>query len=254
MFMKIQVICSTMYGKNPLFLEKGGAINDFLVINQCKEKSHEVNEFINCYETGLSKSRNKALIYSDSDICIISDNDVYYSQNSIDIIKNAFEKYPQADAITFQIQTPEGEMYKNYPSEFFWHNKLSLAKVSSVEIAFRRKSILKNDILFDEKFGLGSEFPTSEEFIFLSDCLSKNLKIAYVPKVIVFHPKESSGGDFSNANLVKAKGAMIHRVFGKKGILICLIFSLRKFKYSGKSFFNFFKIIFSGFLNHKKNM
>lgn len=252
--MRIQIICSTMFGNPPLFLQRDYHVGDYLVVNQCKERAHEVNDFINCYETGLSKSRNKALTHSDRDICIISDNDVFYSKDYIEIISKAFERYPDADAITFQVQTPEGEMYKKYSDSFFWHNKLSLAKVSSIEIAFRRKSVLEKNIKFDERFGLGSKFPTSEEYIFLSDCLSKGLKIAYVPGIIVFHPKESSGGDFSNDNLVKAKGAMIHRVFGDKGILICLLFSIRKYKYSGKSFFNFCKIIFSGFFKHRKDI
>lgn len=252
--MKVQIICSTMYGKSPLFLQKNYNVGDYLVINQCKERSQEVNSFFNCYETGLSKSRNKALKFSDADICIVSDNDVYYHENIKMIIEKAFHDYPDADAITFQIQTPEGEMYKDYSSKFCWHNKLSLAKVSSVEIAFRRNSILEKDIKFDEKFGLGSTYPTSEEYIFLADCLDKGLKIAYVPKIIAFHPKESSGGDFFNDTLVKAKGAMIHRVFGDKGILICLLFSIRKYKYSGKPFFNFCKIIFSGFFKHRKDI
>src|SRR5690606_37412607 len=152
--MEAQILCSTMYGKLLLFLGKNKGLKNYIVINQCLKNSDEVDGFINVYEKGLSRSRNKALKYSNADICVVSDNDVYYDENLNDILEQAFSNYPDADVITFQVQTPEGDMYKNYTPDFYWHNRLSLAKVSSVEIAFRRNSILENDIKFDEKFGL----------------------------------------------------------------------------------------------------
>ncbi|MDR7017303.1 glycosyltransferase [Acinetobacter sp. 3657] len=250
--MKIEILCSTMYGAIPLCLNRGTPPHNIIVINQCVDEIHENKSFLNFYERGLSRSRNRGLEKSNSDICLITDNDTFFNDNMEDVIKKAFSDYPDADILTFQVETPEGELYKNYKENFFWHNKLSLAKVSSVEIAFRRESILKTNIKFDEDFGLGSYFPTSEEYIFLADAFSKGLKIGYVPKVIVYHPKESSGGAFTNKELVYAKGAMINRIFGKKGILICFLFSLKKYRYSGMSFLSFFKLLSIGYLKYRK--
>ncbi|PJI34511.1 hypothetical protein [Acinetobacter pseudolwoffii] len=250
--MKVEVLCSTMYGTIPLCLNKGTVPSNILVLNQCIDQYDENKSFLNFYEKGLSKSRNRGLENSKSALCLITDNDTYFNDNTENIIEKAFSDYPDADILTFQVETPEGELYKNYKENFFWHNKLSLAKVSSVEIAFRREIILKNNISFDEDFGLGSSFPTSEEYIFLADALSKGLKIGYVPNVIVYHPKESSGGDFTNKELVYAKGAMINRIFGKKGILICLLFSLKKYRYSGMSLLSFFKLLSSGYFKYQK--
>lgn len=251
-FLKIQVLCATMFGKVPLFFHKGKFFENMVVINQCDSENHENGGFFNFYEKGLSRSRNRGIELSNADICLISDNDVYFNDNTIDIIIKSFLDYPEADILTFQVQTPDGEPYKKYKNNFFWHTKITLAKVSSVEIAFRRENIIKNNIKFDENFGLGSTFPTSEEYIFLSDALDKGLKIGFIPEVIVYHPKESSGGNFNNLDLVSAKGAMISRIFGKKGFFICFLFALRKYRYSGMSFFKFFNIMISGFLKHQK--
>lgn len=249
--MKVQVLCSTMYGVQPLLINKGNVSVNIVIVNQCKDVDHEVPEYLNFYERGLSKSRNRCLENAQADFCLITDNDTYLNDKAISIIEEAFLDYPDADVLTFQVETPEGELYKSYKEKFFWHDKLSLAKVSSVEIAFRRKSILHNNIKFDEDFGLGSYYPTSEEYIFLVDALNKGLKIGYVPEVIVYHPKESSGGDFSNKELVYAKGAMISRVFGTKGILICLLFSLKKYKYSSMNFLSFLKLLCAGYFKYQ---
>lgn len=250
--MKLQVLCSTMFGVIPLFFRKDFKSAEILVVNQCKALEHENIEYLNFYESGLSKSRNRGLENSNADICLITDNDTFFNDQTMNIIEQAFLDYPDADILTFQVETPEGELYKKYKENFFWHNKLSLAKVSSVEIAFRKSSILNKNIKFDEDFGLGSLYPTSEEYIFLVDSLSKGLKIGYIPKVIVYHPKESSGGDFTNKELIYAKGAMISRVFGKKGLLICFLFALKKYRYSRMSFLSFFKLLISGYFKYRK--
>lgn len=250
--MKIDFICSTMNSEPPLFLKKGYTPKSYKVINQYICYESDLNEkFKNFNEIGLSKSRNRGLLLSDGDICVIADNDVYYEQDVENKIINYFNLYPDADILTFMVRTPEGNLFKKYKKNFFWHNKLTISSVSSIEIAFKRNSIIGREISFDESFGLGSNFPTGEEYIFLNDALNKGLKIGFVPETIVFHPIESSGSNFKNTKLIIAKGAMIRRVFGRLGILICLYFSLRKYKKSDLSFKSFFTYICSGFYGLK---
>uniref|UniRef100_UPI000CEC6FFE glycosyltransferase family A protein n=1 Tax=Acinetobacter indicus TaxID=756892 RepID=UPI000CEC6FFE len=250
--MKIEILCSTMHGKVPLSIDKGFNQEKMIIVNQCAEDSDCNNSYLNFFERGISKSRNRAISNASADICLITDNDVYFDKNILRTIQKSFDDYPEADILTFQIETPEGDRFKNYKKDFFWHNNLSVAKVSSVEIAFRRKSIIEKNLKFDENFGLGSMFPTGEEYIFLSDALKSGLKIGYIPEVIAYHPKESSGGDFKNLSLIEAKGAMIRRVFGFKGIIVCLFFSLKKYKSSNMGFNTFFKIMVNGYLKSCK--
>ena len=249
--MNVQVLCSTMNGEVPLFFEKGKFPKKYLIINQCKNPSFYRDDFINFCESGLSKSRNRAIENSESEICLIADNDVYYSENSFEIVEKYFSLYKDADILTFMVKTPTGDLFKKYKNNFFWHNRLTISSVSSVEIAFKRSSIIDKEIVFDNSFGLGSIYPTGEEYIFLNDALKKGLKIGFVPEVIVHHPMESSGSDFRNIKLIISKGAMVRRVFGVFGIFICLYFSLRKYKKSDLKFMKFLKYICFGFFWRK---
>jgi len=254
--MKFQILISTV--NNNYNLEKYKyfyylIINQLLDLNmECKSKNKHILCF---YEKGLSKSRNCAIKYSDADICLISDDDVIYKEDIDKVIISIFKKYQDVDIITFQIETPEGELYKNYKNNIYMHNKKSIMGVSSIEIVFRRKSIVDNKLYFDELFGLGSVFPTGEEVIFLADALDKGLKILYVPIPIVQHPKESSGKNYDKRELIMAKGAMFYRIFGNFAYIIIFIFAFKKFKLSKKyNYFKFMKYLFKGIQQYKKRL
>jgi glycosyltransferase involved in cell wall biosynthesis len=246
--MRFQILVSTV---NNNFRKSGGI---YLIINQLLNKSlekHSVDNVYTYYEKGLSKSRNKAISKSKAEICLISDDDLVYKENIETIIVNAFNENKDADIITFQVETPDEEQYKNYKRESFWHTKKTLMGVSSVEIAFRRNSIVESNLKFDERFGLGTNLPTGEEIIFLTDSLRNGLKILYIPVPIVIHPLESSGKDYDNKILIKAKGAMFYRIFGLSGYLLSILFAYKKHKLSKYSFFMFCKLMFSGISYYK---
>lgn len=229
----------------------------YLVINQLINKDDSDYKLSNVFsfkEKGLSKSRNKALELCDSDIALISDDDVVYVDNIEEILEMAFKENQDVDIITFQIKTPDGNFFKeNYKKFKFFHNMRTIMQVSSIEIAFRVKSIKENKIKFDEKFGLGTNYPTGEEAIFLYDAMKKGLKIIYLPTPIVYHPKESSGGMFkNNPTLIKAKGAMLYRIFGFKSYLISILFTYKKYKISNYSFLGFFRYMLFGIKEYKR--
>ncbi len=178
-------------------------------------------------EKGLSKSRNRALKLSEGDICLVMDDDVRFKPDFAEQIQHAFELYPETDVCTFCVDTPEGKPFKPYRKEGFVHTARTVGSVSSIEIAFRRQRILDAGIQFDTAFGLGADYPTGEEFIFLTDVLKAGLRARFVPKVLVVHPAESSGRLF-NERLVMSKGALFARVYGWKYPLVNIYFTLRK--------------------------
>lgn len=202
-------------------------------------------------QRGLSRSRNHALDHATGEICLLSDDDLYYKEDIESLVTQAFEENPTADIITFQIETPKGKPFKNYKTEPFWHTKRTIMRVASVEMAFKRSTIKESHLRFDENFGLGATFPTGEENIFLSDALDKKLKILFMPLPIIIHPPESSGRDFDNAKLVQAKGAMFTRIFGISGFAISLLFALKKYRLSSYSLFDFFKLMMQGSKNYR---
>lgn len=228
-----------------------------IIINQLNKKSQSdyiLNDVYSYKEKGLSKSRNKALFHADKTIALISDDDVDYLDDIEYIISKVFEDNPSADIITFQFLKDNYTLYKkNYKKEKFWHDIYSLARVSSVEVAFRVDKIKNNNVKFDQNFGLGSLFPTGEEYIFLSDALKKGLKILYVPIPILVHRDISSGGQFiDNTLLLEAKGALFYRIFGTKAYFVSFAFAYRKYKTANIGLIKFYRLMLSGIKKYKE--
>ena len=209
-----------------------------LVINQCIDiplaNIAPLSSHVRCIsinERGISKSRNMAIKNAIGDICVISDDDVVFENDVIQKLEHAYLNHTN-DVNIFKIITPEGKPYKNYLSaDKILINNLDIMQVSSIEITFRRESIKKENILFNEKLGLGAELNGGEEICFLKDCLSHNLKIKYNTKFIVEHPKESSGKNYSDRRNALWNGAMLKKLYPYLYIVFIIYFSLKRRKY-----------------------
>lgn len=248
-----EILISTI--NDNYFKKHSNLLYDHIIINQLidiKESSVKKNNVISQHSKGLSKSRNTAILSSNSKICLISDDDVEYVEGVDSIVLAAFKLFPTADIITFQIKTPENLHFRKYRNKPFWHNHKTIMEVSSVEISFYRERVISNGLVFDENFGLGSKFPTGEEAIFLHDALNKGLKVLYFPFPIVTHSLESSGSAFkNNPVLIQAKGAMLYRIFQKKAYIISLVFSFKKYRLSNFSFLKFYSLMLQGIKEYR---
>lgn len=259
--MKILKVISTMNKKSieDLNLSKKNISKDALIINQITDDSvlnkkivdRENNiTMMNFNEIGLSKSRNRGLENSNTDIVLLTDDDVVFKPNCDDIIRNAFEENKDADIITFQVKTPEGELFKNYSKVPFRHNKRSILKVSSIEIAIKKDAVDKYRVKYDEDFGLGSKYVSGEENIFLIDCIKKGMNIIYEPKVINIHPKETSGNDL-DLKAIYSKGALFYRMFGISSILMSVYFVIKKRKILKNGLFKSICYIYKGIFDYR---
>lgn len=227
-----------------------------LIINQTDNNNiikHDNIKMMNFNEMGLSKSRNRAIENSTESICIITDDDVKFKENIFKEIEKVFINYPDVDIFTFKYNKYNKNLNKNYKKEAFIHDKFSIAKVSSIEIVFRRKSIIDNNIRFDENFGLNSKYLSGEENIFLKDALDKGLKIMYYPLVIAEHPDETSTSTWSDKKIF-SKGALLCKLYGDSAYILILGFSIKKHKeyHENYTIFNFLKLMYSGLKDYKK--
>ena len=189
--MNIEFLVATMHQTDCHFLEQMNIKSNAVVINQCEQTTQEIIhqqdqqiKFLSYKEIGLSRSRNRALDAATGDICVIADDDVIYNDDCNAKILKAYETYPDADLIAFQIIRTGNTRLKTFRSQPSVENWLSCMKISSVEITFKRESILKKGIRFNTLFGAGAYFNNGEENIFLFDCLRQKLKIVYVPIAI----------------------------------------------------------------------
>ena len=237
--MGFEVLLSAMYLDDENYIDTLNIHTDCVVINQCdretmRDSVHncegtDVNvRYIETKERGLSRSRNMAVKNARSSVCILCDNDVEYVPGYDRIINSAFERHPDADVIVFFIKRPERQ------SPVFDSEKrmgyLSVLKIFSPEIAFRRDSI--SGIRFNEMFGAGAKYFLGEENIFLYDCLKKGLKIMYVPEMIAaVREEESTWFKGFNREFFVSRGANYAAMSRLFSFILILQYAVRKRKY-----------------------
>lgn len=188
---------------------------------------------------GLSKSRNIAINNATGKYIIIMDDDVDYSFDNIDKLIKCMDE-DGVDIGTYYHRYTDGNTTKNKKHAFI-HNRFNIANPSSIDICIRRKSIVDSGVLFDEHFGLGTEYPSGEEMIFLSDCMNANLLLKRYPIEICTHPPLTSGSDFySTKEKISAKREMFRRVYGQLGSALFILFFLKKFPKAFKAGYGMF--------------
>ncbi len=231
--MKIEVLIATMNLKEHNELIENLKVKNSLVINQTNEIllddiTEGSNRLFSYKEKGLSKSRNKAIEKSSSDICVIADDDLQYENNYEEIIVEGYKKYPDADIIAFYVDNVDLKRKKAVGKE----EKIDLIKsmkIRSVQITFKRKSIIDNKIEFNERFGAGAELYMGEENIFLAQCIKKGLKIYYIPnKIATIQDNESTWFKGHNEYNFNVKGAVYFEISKRLYPILILQFALRK--------------------------
>lgn len=166
---------------------------------------------------GLSRNRNNALAHSTADIVVISDDDCRYTPEAIAAVREAFAAQPEADVLCFEAAGFDGRTFKRYPSAPMSYADARREGYSpaSVELAFRRESLMQFGFRFDERFGLGSDYPAGEEEVLLCDLLKAGAHIGFVPQVIVSTDAATTGRRFlCDARLQVTKGAVFRRCYG----------------------------------------
>lgn len=196
-------------------------------------------KYLYMYDSWVSKNRNNAIKYLESDIWLICDDDINYIDGFIEIIKDFYSKNDY-DIVTFEFIDESWETLKGYKSEWS-HSFLSLLSIWWIEISFRKKSLW--NILFDEDFWF-SAYISGEDNIFLTDCYKNNLKMYHCKKIIWIHPKWNSW-DIWGKNNISDKWAVFFRIFWILSYLVNIYFAIIKYKEYKKNlwFFHFLFLI-----------
>ena len=263
--MNLEVLVSTMNQMDiKLLIERMNIKTNSVIINQCNYDNEEniiidnnikVNIISNT-ERGLSKSRNLALSKARADICLIADDDLEYVDNYEKIIINEFEKNPEYDILIFKVEGKNG-VFKKYSNSEKKLNFISVMKVASVQMAFRRHSIVSNKIEFNEEFGSGSNYRMGEESILLFNCLRKKLKIKYIPiKIADLYLGDSTWFNGFNKEYFYCKGACFQAMSNRLVLLFILQFAIRKYKLykSETTFFNSIINMYKGSRDYKNKI
>ncbi len=261
--LKLEILIATMHRTSleflkPMFINSGNEAFKILIVNQTTKdkllKSDDPNiRVVNAFETGLTQSRNLAIQHAVGDVCLIADDDVVYENGFHKHILEAHSKQPHADIITFQMTDDDGNLYRDYP-EIIHHNKDTVRTANSVVISFKRKNLVQSNVRFNTNFGLGTTFQTGNEYVFLRNALKGQLQLTFVPKVILSHPKFSSGTDVGSDKVLYARAAIFYKYSGLIGYLRLLkhVFMLWKTDHFNKDqFWSKLKVGLKGIKDYK---
>lgn len=261
----IEILVSTMNQSNLDFLFKMFPNNlwkevAILIINQTGysplESSYENIKIINSQDKGLSNSRNLALQNASKELLLISDDDIIFKEEFIDIILRGFNSIP-SNVICFQFEK-NNKLAKNYPQEKLLNiNWFKLLDTSSVEVVLKRETIINNNFQFDNKFGINAPFIMGEEAIFLSDMKRKNVNIGFCPKTILSHNNLTTGNKIPINLIYYSCGAIFFRIFQNRylfWILIKIFFDLKQRKITLKKILDLIQIAQKGKKEYVKSL
>lgn len=262
--MKIKIcVCISTYGnragnvKNILLKSQPNVryviIHQISHNNQILKKEFYYRSDIKYYSLkskGLAKSRNYAIKKSNNDeIILLSDDDVKFKNEYFKTIQKIYNDNPNLDVCCFKIKTPinqkEFKNYKKHEIQIDKYKDLTPCP-SSIEITFKKISIIKNKLRFDIRFGAGAFFIGGEEKLFLHNCISKKLNIKYIPKYIVEHDYESTRSKYKKYGKDKSRylGAHNYMKHGILGLFISVFSGLKNFNQIKKNNVNPFLTVF----------
>lgn len=185
--MKLEILVSCMHQNDDRLIFDSRITGDVLVVNQCDREGERqfrteqgTVRWLDTRTRGLTRSRNMAIGASEADICLLCDDDEVFEADYQQKILSAYEKLPQADVIVFKMVGRES----SFDDKICRLRFPRTMHVSSWQISFRRESLLRTGIRFDELLGAGTGNGAEEELKFLTDCERAGLKIYYVPTEI----------------------------------------------------------------------
>lgn len=250
--MTIQVLVAAMNQIDHSLPKKMNINSDAIVGNQCDHNSIEEYEweghtikYLNFAERGVGLNRNNALMRATGDICLFADDDMVYVDEYVDIVCKAFEKYPDADVIAFNLREKEPTRYIiEHEGKVGYFNYL---RYGAARVAVRLESIRKNGIAFNLCFGGGTEYSHGEDNIFLTDCLKKGLKIYAVPETIAVLTEErvSTWNKGYDEKYLQDQGILYRTISRRLWRLLCLQDALRRRKSYPMGFIKAYKTMTS---------
>ncbi len=219
----LEILLSTQNRRDLTFLKKmfpGGTEGfDILIVNQISEDD-DVPDFsapsniriINSKEKGISKSRNLALSHAQGDVLMLADDDVIYEPGFHTKVLKYHQLYDN-EVIIFPLKDEKGRLFGRFP--FKDKNLKRFDYVYSPQISFK-KSILKSGIFFDEQFGLGAQYPDSENYIWLTLLHRSGVRILYAGSVSPFmeHPSFTSSHIQHTDIKIRTRLAVIKKLYG----------------------------------------
>lgn len=220
--MRLQTLVSSV-SKDVLELAKQMNIqSDAIIVNQTdhsdfvsfEHKGHTMRCY-NLEEKGVGLSRNTALLRADADIVLFSDEDIVYDDGYADKILEAFEQYPEADMLLFNMRVGESRA-TYYNQDMHRVHIWNAGRYPTYSFAARREKLHKLNITFSLLFGGGAKYSNGEDSLFLKDCLKQGMKVYTMPVELgEEQERESTWFKGYTEKFFYDRGYLYHFLYGK---------------------------------------
>ena len=172
---------------------------------------------------GVSASRNAALAYAETTFVLFADDDVTLDMGAVLALRDHLLQHPGQAMAVGRLGAPgRPDTARTGPLR-----RTNVARIGTPALMIRLAPFRAAGLGFDLRFGLGTGFPLGEEFIFVADALAAGLQGAHLPVEVGQHPSPSSGDNWADPGVLRARAAALHRVFGAATLPYALAFVWR---------------------------
>ncbi|WP_286755083.1 glycosyltransferase family 2 protein [Roseivirga sp. UBA838] len=168
-----------------------------------------------CYtHSGLSRARNVGLTYATGEIIGFPDDDCEYTEHTLGQVRAFFSNNPDYGLLSVSCWNLEQAKKLSFVSltrdtELLLSN--TFQGVSSISIFHRAVSNHR----FDERFGLGAQYNSSEEFDYVVELLLKGVRGKFIADIRVLHP-DNNVIDFKVLKAKVKRNSLGHGAYLKK--------------------------------------
>ena len=203
---------------------------------------------------GVGLNRNIGIMASTADIILFGDDDMIYSEALESSVVAAFNQIPSADVIIFGLDIiNNGSITERRRCKLRRLKLWNSMRYGTCRVAVRRKAIVDNNIVFNQRFGGGCDFSSGEDSLFIRDCFKNGLKVYSHPFVVGTCCKDKSSWFTGyNDKYFYDKGVLIRKLFPLTAYFIGVYFAIRFSKKAKLSVFKIIALLFAGIHNGKK--
>lgn len=260
----VQVLITTMHQNDFTKYHTMNLQTDAVIANQSNIDKIEEKIFngkkirlVTTKTRGLSKNRNIAIenCFLDDEYILFSDDDLVFHQNYEKIICKEFDQHPEANAIKFNLNCISNRKLSMKSIEKFHRlNRREITAYGVCGVVLKRNILLDKKLVFNEKFGAGTDNYCGEDTIFLQDLCKKKVRFYASPQVIAdIDQSDSCWFTGYTAEYFVCTGKIIATIYPVLAYLIVIRSAIRAQQRGGTklSFSQILKCYYKGIWNSK---
>ncbi len=259
--MKLQVLVVSMHQSDFSLVDKMNIRTNAVIANQTSYNGFEEKEYefgtvkmISTATRGVGLNRNIALLASEADILLFSDDDMRYYDGALNGVSEAFANNPRADVIIFSTDiTRDGEIIQRKYNKKKRARMWNAMKHGTYAVAIRRRALIQANLKFNELFGGGCPFSCGEDSLFIKACLDRSLRVYTDPYVLGTCCKDASSWFTGyNEKYLYDKGVLYSYLFPVLKHAVAVYYGFRLRRKTKMSARKNIRMILTGIKNAKK--